>query len=254
MQVVKTESGHANSFFDDGSTCCLILYSAADRLGLIGEDVTLKLETVNCDEFIQSKLFCIDLIDNAGEKHTIKAFGVQKISGGLSSVDLSDLKDLFSHSTQESWSCVENRPTGDVEILIGANFLGLHPSDHETVGNIKIKTSMFGSGLVAVGSHPSIKSSPLVWDATVSSIRTMKVNHVRLTYKSVRDYLESSDLTVLTPRRCGNCMKCEECSFIGHQMSLQGQYEYKVMGDNVHYEEASKSSNQFLMLFTRALV
>ena len=72
MQVVETSSGDINSFFDDGSTCCLILYSAANRLGLQGEEVTLTLETVNCNEFIQSKLFRLDFIDNDGKK----AFGV----------------------------------------------------------------------------------------------------------------------------------------------------------------------------------
>ena len=39
-------------------------------------------------------LYCVNFIDDAGEKHTIKAFGVKKISGGLSSVDLSNLKSF----------------------------------------------------------------------------------------------------------------------------------------------------------------
>jgi hypothetical protein len=47
MQVVPTISGDVNAFFDDGSTCCLILNSTAKRLGLKGEDVILTLKTVN---------------------------------------------------------------------------------------------------------------------------------------------------------------------------------------------------------------
>ena len=81
MQEVPTLSGEVNTFFDDGSTCCLILLSTTKRLGLRGEDVVLTLKTVNGDENLDTKLFCLSLVDSSNLRHPIKAFGVPNISG-----------------------------------------------------------------------------------------------------------------------------------------------------------------------------
>ena len=96
---------------------------------------------------------------------------------------------------------VESRPTGEVEVLVGANYMGLHPVGYETAGNMKVKRSLFGSGFVAVGYHKSVKSDVISWDVTVSNIRNTKASNyfTHLSYKSVRDYPEFDDLTVLTP-------------------------------------------------------
>ena len=38
------------------------------------------------------------------------------------------------------------------------------------------------------------------------------------------------------PRRCDNCMKCKECTFIGQQMSQREQYEYRIIESKVIYD------------------
>ena len=43
---------------------------------------------------------------------------------------------------------------------------------------------------------------------------------------------------VQAPRRCGNCLKCKECSFRGQQLSQQEQYEYHVIESKVKYDQA----------------
>ena len=50
IQTVNTLSGSVSCFFDNGSTCCLILNSTAKQLQLKGEDVTITISTVNGDE------------------------------------------------------------------------------------------------------------------------------------------------------------------------------------------------------------
>ena len=42
MQEINISSGKVNCFFYDGSNRCLTLESAAQRLGLIGEDIVMK--------------------------------------------------------------------------------------------------------------------------------------------------------------------------------------------------------------------
>ena len=174
----------------------------------------------------------------------MKAFGVNKIaSEPIESIDLSNVKELFSSPIQRSWNEVESRPSGEVELLIGQNYAGLHPTVHETNGNLIVYRSLFDSGFTIGGSHNSLQSSGISWDATASYIRNHEVQFNQVTYKSVRDYMESCDLSVPTPRRCNNCLNCSECSFRGHMMTVQHQYEYKVLEDHVEYEEATKSFN-----------
>ena len=255
IQKILTPSGTITSFFDNGSTCCLLLLSTASRLGLIGEDVIIAIHTVGGQEEIKTKLFTFNIIDKNGVHHSIKAFGVNCISNGNieTCINLHHLKQLFSPSIQKIWSKAEQRPAGHIELLIGLNHAGLHPTVHETRGNLIVYQSLFGSGFTIGGYHASINSAGVSWDPTVAHIRSQevrcapqihsqqKVHFTRVTYNSVREYMESSDLIVPTPRRCNNCMKCEECKFRGHQMSLQEQYEYKIMEDNVEYEEGTKS-------------
>ena len=59
----------------------------------------------------------------------------------------------------------------------------------------------------------------------------------RLSYKSVREYFDSNELNVETPRRCRNCMNCDECTYQGHKMSLVEQFEYKTIKSNVRYDD-----------------
>ena len=237
VQNIATQSGNMDVLFDNASTCCLILNSTAERLQLQGEEVVIGLETVNKDDYVHSHLYNINLVDRAQNIHQVKAFGVPKISGAVGPVNIDELKTLFTEGTQNNWGDMDNRPTGEIEFLLGGNYLGLHPTDHECIGNVKVMKSIFGTGFLIAGRHASIKSSKIAWDATVAHLR---VHHTRLSFKSVREYLDSYDIAVPTPRRCKDCMNCSECSFRGHQMSLQEQYEYQVMEDKVHYDEVNQ--------------
>ena len=56
------------------------------------------------------------------------------------------------------------RPTGDVDLLIGIQDARLHPylanpAEH-CKGNLRLLTSMFGTGYLIDGSHPEIKVEP----------------------------------------------------------------------------------------------
>ena len=67
------------------------------------------------------------------------------------------MKTLFSQTTQQEWDNIAMRPTGEVELLIGSDNLGLHPTEFEAQGNLKVYKSNFGSGYVIVGKHPALK-------------------------------------------------------------------------------------------------
>jgi hypothetical protein len=166
MQKVSSVSGDINCFFDDGSTCCLILKSTAKRLGLKGERIQMKLTTVSGVIESESFMYSLHIIDTDNISHTIKVFAVDWIAGAIEKVRIDGVKELFSEEVRNAWDLVDTRPSGNVEVLIGSNFLGLHPLDFEVRGNLKLKKSKFSSGFVLAGSHPALElldPPPIIW-------------------------------------------------------------------------------------------
>ena len=75
-------------FFDDGSNCSVIRTGLAEQLGMWGDPVTLELGTVNATTVINTKLYCVELVDASGTRHLLRAFGLDSLSGPLPSVTL----------------------------------------------------------------------------------------------------------------------------------------------------------------------
>ena len=159
MQNIPTVSGNIISFFDDGSDCSLILNSAAKRLGLKGEAVVMEITTVTGVVKTDSHVYIVTILDREGNSHNVKAFGLDKLNGKIEKVDVDGVKTLFSQTTQQEWDKIAMRPTGEVELLIGSDNLGLHPTEFEAQGNLKVYKSNFGSGYVIVGKHPALISA-----------------------------------------------------------------------------------------------
>ena len=114
---------------------------------MIGEDIIMKLHTIIGDKESYTKVFSINLLDVNNETHTIQAFAVPKI-GDIQVVSSDNVKGLFSH-IQKEW---------DKVVVVGSNYIELHPYRIEANNNIQILKSMFGSGYVLVGSHSALES------------------------------------------------------------------------------------------------
>ena len=239
MQALPTVSGSINGFFDDGSDCSLILNSAANRLGLLGEDVQMEITTVTGVVKTESKIFSLSVVDQANQRHEIKAFGLDRLNGDIQQVNVNGVKELFSSRVQNMWDKVASRPSGEVELLIGSDYLGLHPTEIERVDNLKVYASKFAPGFVIAGKHANLK-----FVDTIDPMKTVSfhvsLKATKLSFKSIREYFDANDLNVEAPRRCNNCLNCNECSFQGHQMSLREQYEYEIMKKNVTYDDVDK--------------
>ena len=151
LQSVETISGKAICFFDNGSTCCLITNTAAKRLKLSGKPILITISTAIGEETIESMQYYVTLIDINGGHHVITLFGVDQISNSLKNVEIVNVKECFAPKVQQIWKHLENRPIGEVDILIGQNAAGLHPSDFEIQNNLKVMSSIFGSGYVLSG-------------------------------------------------------------------------------------------------------
>ena len=248
VQQVITKSGEVTVFYDNGSTCCLITFSAAEKLNLVGEAILISIKTTIGTKTLNSYAYRITLIDCTGGEHTITAFGVANISNHRNAIDVSRLCGQFSREVQENWDLIE-QPEGEIELLIGMNALGLHPTDLEIRDNLKFMASKFGSGFMLAGSHPGLSSNSTEFNEDVSYIRlgsipsmvrsvSMDVNAVRVSVKPSHEFFEGDILGVEPPKTCGNCLKCKDCSFRGQQLSQQEQYELRVIESKVTYNDS----------------
>ena len=100
VQSVDTTSDKVTLFYDNGSTCCLITFAAAERLKLVGEPMIIEIKTVNGIKTLPSFAYHITLRDNEGNSYTSTVFGVANISNHRNAVDISCLKGEFSAELQ----------------------------------------------------------------------------------------------------------------------------------------------------------
>ena len=236
-------------FWDDGSTCSLVLSETADRLGCPGEPVTVSIDTVNGVVTRDTKLYCVELLNNSGDRVVVKAFGVEKISDVRNVVQLSTLKDRFSGEVQSQWGKLSTRPHGHVHLLVGQEYAGYHPVKYEALGNLVVCRTMFGQGWLLTGSGDGLQAEDCTWGEEVAALRVgritvvtqsnhrIAVNTVRLTYTQERDYYTLDDLGIVPPRRCPNCKGCTECSWRGQKLSKQEAFELEYIEKCVEFEE-----------------
>ena len=241
MQTISTAEGTINCLFDNCATCSLITEPAAKRLNLLGEPIKLSISTVTGSKVIDSVAYQVPLMDNSNVTHNIKVWQVDSISEGAQEVDISGVKHLFSPHVQQQWKSIASRPTGSIDILLGADCMGLHPVDLERIENMRVLSSSLDPGLILVGSHSSFRSCGIKLSKDASSI--MYCSHAsvnRLFVRPVYEYFESDNMGIEPPRRCGNCRNCKDCSFRGHMLSQKEQYETQVIESKITYDSTSK--------------
>ena len=245
----RGEMTEVTVFWDNGSTCSLVLTETAEQLGCPGEEVTVSIDTVNGVITRDTKLYCIELLNNSGERVLIKAFGVENISEVRSVVQLSGVKEKFSGDVQSQWSKVSRRPKGQVHVLIGQEHAGYHPVPFEALENLVICRSMFGQGWLITGTDPELHGEVCHWGEEVSAMRVGRVtvinqsnhrigiSHARLTYTQDRDFYTMEGLGIEPPRRCPGCRGCKECSWRGQQLSRQEAFELEYMENCVEFKD-----------------
>ena len=116
----------------------------------------MELGTINATTSLETKLYCVELLDLDGKRHLVKAFGVESLSGPLPTICLDGVKYEFSTEVRANWEKM-NRPTGEVDIMIGSEAAHLHPVHFETVERMVVKKTIFGTGWVLNGANEGMK-------------------------------------------------------------------------------------------------
>ena len=262
MQNVTVKYGKSGGlseisvFWDNGSTCSLVLTETAEALGCPGEEVVVSIETVNGEITRRTKIYCIELMSNSGERFIIKAFGVENISEVQSLLVLSEVKEKFTHEVQTQWGKISKRPFGKINLLVGQEYAGLHPVHYEARDNLVVCRSMFGNGWLITGHDEDLQPEKCTWGEEVAAMRLARitvldhannritVSNVKLTYTQERDYFTLDELGIEPARRCPRCKGCRDCSWRGQQLSQKEASELEYMEKCVEFE-----NNRFKVRF-----
>ena len=221
-----------NSCFDNGRNRCLVANEFARDQQLDSQMIRMRLNTPGCAEKIEdTQLYTFHVEDNYGVRTKIWAFGVDQIMPDPSEVNLMSVRHLFPHLPA---SAFDTPPTSKVQILIGNNFLALHPSGgqgKDSVDNLRVLSSNFGSGWVVAGAHPSLDGSGC--SLSVQALAIARINRCHISPMLPTTFWESECLGVLPEKRCGRCLQCSTCSDLGLLHSRKEQEDLDAIRQGV---------------------
>ena len=187
--------------FDGGSTRCLITHKYAKACSMKGESVVYRLDVVgNKGKPEEGCYYMFELVQSDGSLKFVWAYGIERIMEDPEPVDLSPVRKLFPHLPSEVFAAPA--PRREVDILIGNNFLSLHPSGgqgRDAVGELRAYESLFGQGWVLAGSHTDIK--PGRNQLTISTLNMANIKWCEMfpeLQPSFLDLMKPSILLILT--------------------------------------------------------
>ena len=225
----------ANTCWDKGSTRCLVTHDFAKASGLPSQKIVFRLDVVgSLGEAQDGVYYMFDMVLNNGSVRKVWAYGIDSIMGSPESLDLTCLRSLFPHIPKEVFAPTEKK---SVDILMGNNFLGLHPDGglgRDAVGDMRAYQSQFGMGWVLAGTHPDIK--PGIAQFSTCALNMSRTFKCEVIPEMLPSFWEGECLGVLPPKRCGRCLRCGQCSDPALIFSRKEQEEFEMLENSVKLE------------------
>ncbi len=129
----------------------------------------------------------------------ILPYGVDKITGNATSLNLSKAKGLFP-----SVASTLKSPVGPIQLLIGMDHMEEAPREEDQAQGVALYSSRFGTGYVT-GRNMTYPPGQEPTPVKVLSCRTMLFNPP--------EFIPAEAMGTELPRRCPACRNCKECQF-----------------------------------------
>ena len=150
----KEKSLSANVLWDNGSTVTFITFEQADKMKLVGKQSELFLKRMGdkVGERITSVKYIFYITNLKGGRTKLEAFGIERITSEICKINSNKLKRMFKKSDiGKNYNRPEN---GAVDLLIGSDYLGLHPARHKALGNLLLMKNSYGT--IIAGRHADV--------------------------------------------------------------------------------------------------
>ena len=215
MKITASNDQKVNVLWDGGATLSLITFRKANELGLEGKHINLSVTKVGGkSEQINSNKYELTLKDKKGKNVDFIVYGIDKISSEVRDIDISSASKLFSNVNLKDLQ----RPTGEIDILIGFEYAGYHPARMQNNGHLLVMENQFGKCLS--GSHPSIA------EKTVKFVQHAVIHHAKGI--SMEPFFDVEGLGVTCTPKCGSC-RCGKCAIGGKDFTIKEEHELKMI-------------------------
>ena len=241
MQLIPCRVGHMNMsslvFWDHGSTMGMVTFKHAKALKLKGWEVSQWVQVASKPwELWKTRIYLVPLVDRTGVIHRVKCFGVETITSKLEKVSIDGVVYTFPTLSAEQLA----RPYGTVEILLGLNQLDIMPSGPVLrEDGLGVFESIFGTGYILGGTHPSLKQAKVKYSNVAFSMRTamlglgQRFNLIQAQRDMGQFFPFMDEIGLEPPARCGGCMRCHECIVRAQRYSAVEAAELVAIEDRV---------------------
>jgi len=226
LQIMRLRAGirHTmgiNILWDSGAQVSLITLRKAKELGLSGVVAKITIVKIgNVKETVNSRLYEVPIVESNGNIELIKAYGIPQISSEIESIEINSLANELEVSTEGL-----ERPTGEIDMLIGYEYAGFHPERIKSRGHLLLLQNKFGKCLG--GAHQ------LVEEKTKMIVQNVQISHASV---SIEEFFSNESLGVSCTPKCGSC-RCGECPLGSKQYSLQEERELALIESGLSHEE-----------------
>jgi len=231
-QKVDIKGGStATVMYDSGSQVTLVDNKFAKKSNLkVVEKSNIIVNGMAGGNFAPENVYEVSLKKFDGGTELVKAHGVARIMSDLPEQNLEQAQHVFSVTEKLT------TPAGKIDLLMGVDYLYLHPLEVRREGKLTLYVSMFGhetKWVVAGVLGQTEKGHVISMAARVSHFVPV-------------DFLSAEALGTDLPRFCRACKKCEECQFRTNVLSFIENEEYCVILNNLSYDvEAKKWTTKY---------
>ena len=127
--------------WDSGAQGSLITHRKAQELGARSFNVSGPMEGVGgMKKWVNSKVYFVTLHDRRGNAFELQCLGMDEVAGPIAEFDVKQLLGVFP----EPYVNAMVRPHGYCDMLIGNDYIELHPMVFMAVGKLQLMSSTFG--------------------------------------------------------------------------------------------------------------
>ena len=235
VQQIQSKHGWLNVMWGNGAALCFITNAKAKAQKLKGTEVQLTLVKVGGkNETIKLQRYILPLFDKDGQKVKFTVYGIDKINSDLQHVNIDGIIKLFKDVPKEQlvWSMyLSGMNALVINVLIGYEYVGYHPSREQSVGHLVLSRNRFGRCIG--GMHPSGQAPKEIHPLLNAQTHIAKV--VR-----VEDFYNIENLGIQFLPKCGGC-KCGKCAPGSKNCTLKEEKELELIEQNLEFDAKTQS-------------
>ena len=234
LPFMKVETGsprcnYLSCLWDTCANVCLITHSKASLLRLKGKPAKLFFTGAGgVQSVVDSLCYSLCLLDRHQVSHSIKVFGIDKITREIPHVSPETISGHFGKADLTNLA----RPSGDVDLLIGYQYAGWFPEVERRSGHLVVLSNIFGKCVggrcPGAGKGSTTVNSVVVDSAVVNLLEAKCVS-------PCHEFLTIESLGVQCNPKCGNC-RCGTCPLGGKEYSIREERELMLIEDKLEFK------------------